>query len=86
MAYTQYYPITLRDANTIVVSQLRTTLKSLPESRKEMAQVVINFQPYTIPDLIGQIERGTPVGETYVRNVIKGMIEPATGLPYFIVG
>ena len=86
MAFTQYYPITLSDSKTMVVSQLRSTLKDLPASRKEMAQVVINFKPYTITDLIAQIDRGTSVGETYVRNVIKNMREPTTGLPYFIEG
>lgn len=84
MAYTQYYPITMRDAKTLVIAQLRETLKTLPLSKRETTQAIVWMKPYTIPDLIAQIERDTPVGEAYVLSTIKGMREPATGLPYVI--
>ena len=84
MAYTQYYPITMRDAKTLVVSQLRGTLKTLPLPKRETTQAVVWGRAYTISDLIGQIERDTDVGEAYVLSAIKGMREPATGLPYVV--
>jgi len=84
MTYNQYYPITMQDAKTLVISQLRETLKTLPLSKRETTQAVVWYKAYTIPDLIAQIERNTDVGEAYVLSTIKGMREPATGLPYVI--
>jgi len=63
--------ITLAEAKKLVLARLRQWLSELPESEKRRPRIIINFKPYSILDIIAEVERETEVGLSYVMDQAK---------------
>lgn len=63
--------ISFAQAEILVLEWLRDQIKQRPESEKYRPRIMIGFKPYSILDLIAEIERGTEVGRTYVMDQAK---------------
>jgi hypothetical protein len=63
--------ISFDQAQTLVLARLRQWLTEVPESERQRPRKVINFKPYSILDLIAEIERNTEVGRSYVMDQAK---------------
>jgi hypothetical protein len=63
--------ISFGGAKALVLSRLRQWLQELPESEKRRPRIIIDFKPYSILDLIAEVERESEVGRTYVMDQAK---------------
>jgi hypothetical protein len=63
--------ISYDEAKALVLARLRQWLSELPESEKRRPRKIVNFQPYSVLDLIAEVERDSDVGKTYVFDEAK---------------
>jgi hypothetical protein len=62
---------TFGEAQDLVLARLRQWLEEIPESERRRPRKVIDFKPYSILDLIREVEGNTEVGRTYVFDEAK---------------
>jgi hypothetical protein len=65
--------ITFAEAKELVLARLRQWLEELPEAERRRPRKIINFKPYSILDLIAQVEQESVVGREYVYDQAKSM-------------
>jgi hypothetical protein len=63
--------VSFAEAKSLVLARLRQWLQELPESEKRRPRIIINFKPYSILDLIAEVEKQTEVGKSYVMDQAK---------------
>jgi len=63
--------ISFDEARTLVLARLRQWLEQLPESERRRPRKIINFKPYSVIDLITEVEKDSDVGRTYVYDDAK---------------
>jgi len=63
--------ISFAEAKELVLARLRQWMQELPESERRRPRKIINFKPYSVLDLIAEVERETVVGRTYVFDEAK---------------
>jgi hypothetical protein len=63
--------ISFAEAKALVLARLRQWLQELPESERRRPRKIINFKPYSVLDLITEVERESEVGRTYVFDEVK---------------
>lgn len=65
--------ISFAEAKELVLARLRQWMEELPESERRRPRKIINFKPYSVLDLIAEVERESEVGRTYVFDEAKKM-------------
>ena len=65
------YVLSFSQAKKLVLDRLRTVMREMPVSEREMPRYVINFKSYSILDLITQVEMETDVGRAFVYDEVK---------------
>jgi len=63
--------ISFEAAKDLVLARLRQWSEELPEAERRRPRKVINFKPYSVLDLIAEVEKETVVGRTYVFDEAK---------------
>jgi hypothetical protein len=65
--------ISLAQAKDLVLARLRQWLQELPVAERERPRKIIDFKPYSVLDLIREVEMNTEVGKKYVFDEAKRM-------------
>ena len=63
--------ISFGQARKLVLARLRQWLEEVPEAERRRPRIIINFVPYSILDLISEVERASDVGRKYVYDQAK---------------
>jgi len=63
--------ISYEEAKALVLARLRQWLQELPEAERGRPRKIINFKPYSVLDLIREVEMDTDVGRKYVYDEAK---------------
>ena len=63
--------ITFEAAKILVLARLRDWLQQLSEAERRRPRKIINFKPYSVLDLIREVEEETTVGRIYVFDECK---------------
>ena len=63
--------ISFEEARTLTLARLRQWLKEVPVAERSRPRIIIDFKPYSILDLIREVEQGTDVGRKYVYDTAK---------------
>ena len=63
--------ISFEEAKILVLERLRQWLQEVPESEKRRPRKIINFKPYSILDLIAEVEKESEVGKSIVFDEAK---------------
>ncbi len=58
--------ISYSKAKTLILARMREFMESLPASERTRPRYIIDFKPYSILQLIAEVERNTEVGRSYV--------------------
>lgn len=58
--------ITYDQAKKLILTRLREYMESLPASERTRPRYIIDFKPYSVLQLIAEVERDTEVGRSYV--------------------
>ena len=63
--------VTFEEAKTLVLARLRDAMQQIPVAERTRPRYILNFQPFSILDLIREVERGTVTGRNYVYREAK---------------
>jgi len=63
--------ISFAEAKQLVLARLRQWMEELPEAERRRPRKIIDFKPYSVLDLIAEVERETDVGRAYVFDQAK---------------
>lgn len=63
--------ISYDQAKELVLARLRQWLDSLPAAERERPRKIIDFKPYSVLDLIREVEIESDVGKKYVFDQAK---------------
>lgn len=63
--------ISFAEAKKLVLARLRQWMEELPESERRRPRKIINFKPYSVLDLIAEVERESDVGRAYIFDEAK---------------
>jgi hypothetical protein len=65
--------ISFSEAKDLVLARLRQWLQELPEAERGRPRKIIDFKPYSVLDLIREVEMDTEVGKKYTYDEAKRM-------------
>jgi len=65
--------ISYEEARALVLARLRQAMMEMPTAERERPRYVINFKPYSVLDLIREVEANTETGQKYVFDQAKYM-------------
>lgn len=63
--------VSFAEARDLVLARLRQWMQELPEAERRRPRKIINFKPYSVLDLIREVEANTEVGKIYVMDEAK---------------
>ena len=63
--------VSFAEARNLVLARLRQWMQELPEAERRRPRKIINFKPYSVLDLIREVEGNTEVGKIYVMDEAK---------------
>ena len=63
--------VSFAEARNLVLERLRQWMQELPEAERRRPRKIINFKPYSVLDLIREVEANTEVGKIYVMDEAK---------------
>jgi len=63
--------VSFAEARNLVLARLRQWMQELPEAERRRPRKIINFKPYSVLDLIREVEANTEVGKIYVMDEAK---------------
>ena len=63
--------ISFAEAKTLVLARLRDWLESLPLAERTRPRKIIDYRPYSVTDLIREVERETDVGKQIMYDEAK---------------
>jgi hypothetical protein len=63
--------ISFAQAKELTLARLREWLNSLPAAERTRPRKIINYKPYSVTDLIREVERESTVGKEIVYDEVK---------------
>ena len=60
-----------QEGKALILARLRQAMVEMPASERERPRYILNFQAYSVLDLIKQVEQWTPTGKKYTFQELK---------------